>query len=65
MTHGLMRGHGSRPYASASTTGPPSSAMAITSERRSISPRVSGLASGGEVLVTGGTAALAPDLEGV
>ena len=55
-----------RPCASASITEPPSSAKATTSERRSTSPRASQrVATGGEVLLTAHTAALAPELDGV
>ena len=66
MTHGLMRGHGSPAVRVGLHHGP-----AIERDGDyfgatvNLAARVSGLASGGEVLVTGGTAALAPDLEGV
>ena len=66
MTHGLMRGHGAPAVRVGLHHG-----AAIERDGDyfgatvNLAARVSGLASGGEVLVTGGTAALAPDLEGV
>ena len=51
---------------SGSTTAPPSSARGdYFGASVNLAARVSALASGGEVLLTGQTAALAPDLEGV
>ncbi|HEX2416337.1 MAG TPA: adenylate/guanylate cyclase domain-containing protein [Thermoleophilaceae bacterium] len=66
LTHGLMRGHGAPAVRVGLHHGP-----AIERDGDyfgatvNLAARVSGLASGGEVLVTGRTAALAPDLEGV
>jgi class 3 adenylate cyclase/YHS domain-containing protein len=66
MAHGLMSGHGAPAVRVGLHHGP-----AIEREGDyfgaavNLAARVSGLASGGEVLVTGQTAALAPDLEGV
>ncbi len=66
LTHRLMRGHEAPAVRVGLHHGP-------AVERNgdyfgatvNLAARVSGLASGGEVLVTGGTAARAPDLEGV
>ena len=66
LTHGVMRGHGAPAVRVGLHHGP-----AIERDGDyfgatvNLAARVSGLASGGEVLVTGGTAALVPDLEGV
>ena len=66
LTHGVMQGHGAPAVRVGLHHGP-----AIEREGDyfgatvNLAARVSGLASGGEVLVTGRTAALAPDLEGV
>jgi adenylate cyclase len=66
ITHGLMRGHGAPAVRVGLHHGP-----AIERDGDyfgstvNLAARVSGLASGGEVLLTGHTAALAPDLPGV
>src|SRR5687768_5224495 len=66
LTHGLMRGHGAPAVRVGLHHGP-----AIERDGDyfgatvNLAARVSGLASGGEVLLTGRTAAMAPDLEGV
>jgi adenylate cyclase len=66
MTHVLMRSHGAPAVRVGLHHGP-----AVERDGDyfgatvNLAARVSGLASGGEVLVTGQTAALAPDLEGV
>jgi adenylate cyclase len=66
LTHGVMRGHGAPAVRVGLHHGP-----AVERDGDyfgatvNLAARVSGLATGGEVLVTGGTAALAPDLEGV
>jgi len=66
LTRGLLPGHGAPAVRVGLHHGP-----AIERDRDyfgatvNLAARVSGLASGGEVLLTGHTAALAPDLEGV
>jgi adenylate cyclase len=66
LTHGLMHGHGAPAVRVGLNHGP-----AVERDGDyfgaavNLAARVSGLASGGEVLVTGHTAALVPDLEGV
>jgi adenylate cyclase len=66
LTHGLMQGHGAPAVRVGLNHGP-----AVERDGDyfgatvNLAARVSGLASGGEVLVTGPTAALVPDLEGV
>jgi adenylate cyclase len=66
ITHGLMRGHGAPAVRVGLHHGP-----AVERDGDyfgtsvNVAARVSGLASGGEVLLTGQTAALAPELEGV
>ena len=66
LTHGVMRGHGAPAVRVGLHHGP-----AIERDGDyfgatvNLAARVSGLASVGEVLVTGATAALVPDLEGV
>jgi adenylate cyclase len=66
ITHGLMRGHGAPAVRVGLHHGP-----AVERDGDyfgatvNLAARVSGVASGGEVLLTGRTAALVPDLEGV
>jgi adenylate cyclase len=66
LTHEVMRGHGAPAVRVGLHHGP-----AVERDGDyfgatvNLAARVSGLATGGEVLVTGGTAALAPELEGV
>jgi adenylate cyclase len=66
LTHEVMRGHGAPAVRVGLHHGP-----AVERDGDyfgatvNLAARVSGLATGGEVLVTGGTAALAPQLEGV
>ena len=66
LTHGLMHGHGAPAVRVGLHHGPAIERGGdYFGATVNLAARVSGLASGGEVLVTGRTAALAPQLEGV
>jgi class 3 adenylate cyclase len=66
LTHGLMRGHGAPAVRVGLHHGPAIERGGdYFGAAVNLAARVSGLATGGEVLLTGYTAALAPDLPGV